>query len=351
MRTLSKACVLFSVISSLLFFGCVDVSDPPDYPQPDRGDVAGETTSDSSQPEVTRVQDDDQFPETDHTPVLLARQQNVQDMVVDDRAVYWTTVDEVKGTGSVMMVVHGEQIARELATNTLAVGIATDKDYVYWADQAAGTIMRLDMTDGRKLRLVSGLRSPSYLTVSDDYVYFTDTNEGTINRISKTGSSVTVLAKEQDYPADIRLGQNMNGETELYWSNWGDSGTLMAMPLDASSPRVLVAGASFANGFVIDGTNILWTDPDARAVSLYSMQFNKSDILAGQQFTVAGLATDSNYVYWITQHDGAIHSLYKSTGSSRVLISGQDTPHKLVVSDSHIFWADTEYGSVFMLAK
>lgn len=355
MRTMSKACVLFSVISSLLFFGCVEVSDPPDYRPPGTPgseDVAPEPTDDGPAGPAVRIPPGDNgSPGTDLSPVLLARDQNVQDMAVDSNHLYWTSFDAATSTGSVMMVVQGEQIARTLSTAIMPAGITSDKDYLYWADMGAGSIVRMSMTTGKQLRLASGLRSPFFVAEHGSYVYFTDINARTVNRVNKTGGNVTILAADQDYPAAISVGPNSDGTMELYWGNLGDSGTLMAMPLDGGSPRVLVSDASFSNGFVIDGSNILWADTDARAVSLYSQQFGKSAVLANQQYTVAGLASDNSTVYWITQNDGAIHTLSKVTGETRTLIAGQDTPDKLLVNDSHIFWADKEYGLVWALAK
>jgi len=354
MRTGSKSIVQLSVVLSLMAFGCMNVSDPGDY-KPDTGDVMPD--DDVVSDETSTIGAPDHFDPNLDVPVapfqttLLARNQHTQVITAGEDAVVWTSYNVEKNTGAVMMVLHGETVARMVSTGTMPMGVTTDSDHIFWADMIEGTIMKISMETGKISKLVGGLVAPNRVAVDDNHVYFTSAEAGTVSRVSKDGGPAKVLVADQADPGPISVVTSPGGVGYVFFATLGGVGELKATYTTGGGTIVLKSGADFSNGFVFDGGDIFWADPVSRSVQYYSLQHDKTDTLAINQYQVGGLALDGDNVYWTTKVDGTVHSMNRTNGVRRVLAAEQDSPTQLVVSDTRVVWADAEYGSVFAVAK
>src|SRR6185436_14811536 len=111
-----------------------------------------------------------------------------QAVALDPGHVYWTAKDAV---GAVPL---GGGSAAILASTPLKTGpwaLATDGSSLFWADQIAGTLLRMPVTGGSPTVLSKGLVAPDGVVVDDTTVYWANgTNqqvEGAILTVPKGG--------------------------------------------------------------------------------------------------------------------------------------------------------------------
>jgi hypothetical protein len=173
---------------------------------------------------------------------------------------YWTMTD-----GTVMSLPTGGP-ARTLASGgTSPIGIAADSSYVYWADQALGTVMRVANGGGSApVTIASGQSGPTGVAVDATYVYWTNYNGGTVMRAPIGGGSApTTIASGLQEPLSIAVDGS-----GIYWTTLKSTGgpgpgpeTVMMAPLCGGTPTTLVAGCyawSIPQAIALDPGNVYW---------------------------------------------------------------------------------------------
>lgn len=343
-----KTSTVLCVVMSLLLFGCIEQTGPQRDPMPDVDSTAPTTdddVGDDGLTELTMVATDPQVSNLPPSITLLARQQHPQAIAVDKNAIYWAEYNP-GGFSGVQMLLVGETIVRRLSGAELPAGLVADGTHIYWTDASAGRVLKLDKATGDITVLSATERGPFSIAVDTKHVYFTNVDEGSVVRVNKDGTERTLLAKDQDYPAAVAVA----GDT-VYWATLGDAGELNSVPAVGGAITTHISQQSFAHGFVIDGEVVMWSDANARAIKAHELRSGKTNVLASNQYQVAGLTVDGSNIYWATQTDGAIKMMSKATRVMTTLATGQDTPERLLATDTHIIFTDTEYGNISALAK
>jgi hypothetical protein len=104
--------------------------------------------------------------------------------------IYWTEWGPSDGgkSGSV----SSRPISDPEATITLIAGsqrdpcgVAVDELFVYWANQADGTLMRAPIAGGIPVTIVSEQPQPEFVAIDAVNIYWTNSGDGTIWRVAK----------------------------------------------------------------------------------------------------------------------------------------------------------------------
>jgi hypothetical protein len=96
-------------------------------------------------------------------------------------------------------------------------GLASDGDYVYWANHTeTGSIGRLRLSDNAVSTVVAQTRQPRRLSVDDTFVYWTSDIEHAIRRARKDGSDVAPLPALLAELVDVGYGRVVADATHLY---------------------------------------------------------------------------------------------------------------------------------------
>ena len=79
---------------------------------------------------------------------------------------------------------------------------------LYWADQAAGTIMQANLDGSNAHPFLSGLNGPVGVAVDGSHVYWANLGggNGTINAAPLAGGTATALVTGQSLPVGVAVG-------------------------------------------------------------------------------------------------------------------------------------------------
>jgi hypothetical protein len=168
------------------------------------------------------------------TPVALTPVESswADSLALGANAIYWPANAELLRTP----LDGGASVS--VASSVNANGIAMDAKYVYWTDQAGGTVggevMRVPLDGGPAVPLATQLPSPQAIAVDGAGVYWTDypaSNatgaDGTVFMAPLDGGALRVLATGQWSPQVIATDG-----ARVYWGNCGvgsDGGAVMAI--------------------------------------------------------------------------------------------------------------------------
>jgi len=231
----------------------------------------------------------------------------------DSSNIYWATYSN---SGNVMQVPIGGGAPITLASSqTYPCGVASDDSYVYWCSQPG--VYKTPIGGGSSILLVSSPQGGQYsysITVDDAYIYWTDyTTSGTVRMANKSdGSDVVTLASSQWHPIDI-----VSDGSYVYWTTSSIVSIYCIRKCD-------IHGSHITTTLVTDVSN-----------------------------TITGFAIDNNYVYWSTGPSG--NSIMKASiidgTNSTTLMSGLNSPYKVAVNATYIYWTDYAGNTVLKANK
>ena len=263
------------------------------------------------------------LPKTGGQPLLVTRLtdgSNVLSMVVDDRAVYFTTVSADSFLSNV------DSVSKTGGTPTvLASGVVTpadllaDNDFLYWTSvgtptadgqdfQADGKVERMRKDGSGRQTLASGLSFPLGFAIDNNTVYFGetglalgDTSAG-LRSVPKNGGSVTTIidgvptitvavdattiyvgtvqitggtvftvsksntSVRKNLSSDsggIPIALRLAGD-QLYYYFLGDTDSIRAVPIAGGDTRILRTGDFATSEFAVDECAIFYGSLDTR---------------------------------------------------------------------------------------
>jgi hypothetical protein len=240
-----------------------------------------------------------------------------------------------------------------------ASGIATDAEYIYWADPETGAIGRAKL-NGEEIKpeFVSGLTDIDDLAVDDEYIYWANPSGDAIGRAKKIdGSGVS----EKFIPADNPRGVAVD-DTYVYWINLGNEIWSQPHPVG----RAELDGAKVNQAFLTPeieslnypllaeriavGAGHVYVTAEGAYVLSYSLDGAKQEKLISESELVRhqDIAVGASHVYWSTEgtppFGGADinRANFDLSDDTREFITGPavEHPQAIAVDAGHIYWAN-----------
>lgn len=225
-------------------------------------------------------------------------------------------------------------------------GLALDETFVYWADAASGTVLKVAKKGGAALPIATNQASPSGVAVSEDAICWTNTGDGTVRKAPLAGGPSVTLASAQASPRSVTIAHD-----NVYFTT---EGWPMRVPLGGGDPVALKAtngaeiplGQGGVQGITSDGTliyaapyQLLW--PIAGSCEQTSMLgLCSADWYAGPVMRAGAVDGTSVFTAWGNIGGGAI-SGSDASGSLWWLASDPTTPEAVAVDETHVYWVST----------
>lgn len=185
------------------------------------------------------------------------------------------------------------------------------------------------------------------------HLYWSNYLGDTISRAALDGTAQTTLVTGAEHPKGMAVAGS-----HIYWAAV-DAAAICEANLDGTGVKALVP-ASSPDGVAVAGGHIYWVNSPGACPPITPlcvpggsvMQANLDGTgvktLAAHQQEPTGLAVNGSHIYWADSNQGTITeaSLNDPAGTARVLISGQDDPQGMALDSSHIYWADEGAGTI-----
>jgi hypothetical protein len=277
-------------------------------------------------------------------------------VAVDDSRVYWTTdlASAALGETGVVRSCAKADCAATVVTYATWQGagrIAVNHDRVFW--NAPGGVVACPLEGCAGTPAAITVIQPAELLADDRAVYLVSAVDATLLSCPVDGcpGDPTVLALVDDPEAKIAAD-----EKYLYWSEAGsaDSGTIKAIPKDASAPvRTIVSGLHLPRAVAVDADRVYWAEYYSpgiiRSCPIAGCVAEPTTLAIGQSYP-GGLTVDQAHAYWFTtaapyggQGPGQIEQCpLDGCGSNpTVLAADQPSPTGLAIDPSFVFWTNT----------
>ncbi|HQU72033.1 MAG: DUF5050 domain-containing protein [Calditrichaeota bacterium] len=182
--------------------------------------------------------------------------------VMSSGKVYWTSTT---GGHVARANLDGSEVETLITGQGLPSGIALDyaEGKIYWVERLRNRIQRSNMDGSSIEAIVSGLESPYGLAIDTlgRKMYWYAGRSLKIQRSNLDGTAI------EDIVTGGRIGEagelhiDANGQ-QIYWTNWGSSGSLMRAGLDGSNVTTLLSNIIFPYGIDIDysANKIYWIE-------------------------------------------------------------------------------------------
>ncbi|MEM7153363.1 MAG: hypothetical protein AAF799_11015 [Myxococcota bacterium] len=237
-------------------------------------------------------------------------------------------------------------------------GIALDDEYVYFTDQAAGTVERVPKGGGPREVIDDGQDSPYGVGVNDEYVYWTSFNEeGTVQRQVIEGGITFALAAD----AFPRFMQVVDGW--VYWCSFDDVlGRVRRVPADGvgESPETLVSVGSGVADLVVVNDVVYFTahlPPTAPGLAPQGIVYTASAHFPTEEADLEAVAIEQAEPWGITQRGGTLYWIngvgnpqdlprrvlglnVLNGGPPSSLVVQQTAPWGIDVDDDFVYWTD-----------
>jgi virginiamycin B lyase len=240
-------------------------------------------------------------------------------------------------------------LAATLTVIACACFAAQADAFIYWTDQAHGTIGRANL-DGSDVNdsFVTGAGTPFGVAVDGQYIYWADETGGTIGRVNVDGSDANdsfITGANHPY------GVAVNGQY-IYWGNTGTS-TIGRANLDGSSPDAsFITGAGDPLALAVDGQYVYWADDNNDTIGRANLDGSSPEDnfitgLAGP----AGVAVNGQHVYWSTtvMGFGTIGQANLADGLDHENIFFANPSARLwgvAVDSQYFYWANIDAGTI-----
>ena len=176
-------------------------------------------------------------------------------LTLDATNLYFADIGASEDGGSVWKVPLGGGPPVQLASAAFPYFLAVDSTSLYWSSLGGG--VQWVPIDGGAVSTLAGVDyAGAGIAVGGGYVYFGF--DESLEALSLDAGTVTVLANNQVYAQGLVLDG-----TTLYWTNSGeglDAGSVMKLPLGCLEPIELATTQLTPSPPYVDGAGVYWID-------------------------------------------------------------------------------------------
>ena len=206
-------------------------------------------------------------------------------------------------------------------------GVVVDGANAFWANHNGSTIMKVALSGGAPVPVVSGVATPLLSVVDATHVYWTNYENGSVFKASLLGGAPELIASGQYLPAGMLVDA-----ASLYWvtaDKSGMPGTVMRAPLAGGPPITLATSTTGVTGLALVGGTLYWASGHA----LRSVPKDAGDVLIGTGVSstvvasadgtgeVGAFAIRETQVYWVTSGNTQLVKVSLAGGASEMLAS------------------------------
>jgi hypothetical protein len=243
-----------------------------------------------------------------------------------------------------------------------ATGLATNSEYIYWADPVAGAIGRAELGCGGSVEsdfILTG-DEPRWVAVDDEHIYWTSSSgsEGGVGEIGRADIDGKPASIEADFISgkvetaagffvplvDKPQGIAVNSEY-VYWANDGTNAIARA-EIGGGNPEPewhVIGAQEVPQGVAVDASHIYWATNNPNSFisradldgSNETFKIVSEDISA----EVRGVALDGAHLYWVQKAGNTIGRANLDLGEiEKGFIAPEGALHGLAVDPTHIYW-------------
>jgi hypothetical protein len=215
--------------------------------------------------------------------------------------------------------------------------LAVDATTVFYADQTASTIGRVEKTGGPATVLATGESGVQGLAVDSAYVYWSSKTANVIKRVAKSGGTVQTVATATQ-PTVVQVDA-----TDVFWANTASAQLLEAPSTGGGSTTVLgsVSVASVLADIAIDGTHAYWVAPSLQGGLFRTPKDGTGSKEASPSLNAWRIALDQDRVYVISDspYQGLARQKKDFTGPAQRLldVSGAQLVDALAVGSRYAY--------------
>ncbi len=228
------------------------------------------------------------------------------------------------------------------------VDVLVIDDQVFWSTGYNSELYVASKTGGAATWLAT---DPTYyltrLATDGDYVYWAQYNGPEIKRVPVEGGDVEIVSTVPISGATADFGAIVvdANTADAFWSTFeptaGGAGIWMADTYGADPEAQRVAETTGSLGVAVDDEHVYWTDCSAGVVQRLSRSLIGSgdppETLATEQQGAATIVIDDERVYWTTS--SGVYGMPKA-GGTVFGFTTEDDPFALVVDDAYLYWTN-----------
>lgn len=205
-------------------------------------------------------------------------------------------------------------------------GLVVEGDFLYWANERGGEIMRMPRRGKPPERVVADQAWPAELALSKSHLYWVNGGrpdnkhlDGAVMRMPKAGGAPEVIANEQPRASSILIA----GET-LFWTTggvMGRPGTVMRARLDGSEPELIASGGNYGR-LTRDASQVWFTDMKG-PVGKVAIAGGKAEIVATDLWTPLPIVVRGGAAFVGVLNGPAIHRIAPDGAPAALVETGR----------------------------
>lgn len=271
-------------------------------------------------------------------PVTLAMNQAPYLIAVDDRGIYWTSLDL---DGGVTRANKDGGAPQLLSKHKPVEAIAVHDGYVYYS--GITSLEKVPTGGGGTTSIVANVRTHDLVVDSQVYSTTQDVGGTGVTRRDLGFLNPVSTANQGGVPAGIALDA-----TQVYFALGNE---IRSVDKTTLSPGASLASQMSPEGVAADDHFVFWTNYGDGSVKRAAPSLAASVTIASTQNGPHRLALDAKYVYW-TNGGGTIMRVDKQgVGTPVFLYSGPPGPRGIAVDGEAVYWTNETSGAVMKVAK
>jgi hypothetical protein len=232
-------------------------------------------------------------------------------LALEGADVYWNNNSTNKQTtpGQVLGCPKAGCMAPEIITSAPMISAANptqmgaDAENIYWSSNA-GTIWRASRKGDRAPVALTKITNSAYLAIRSGTVYISSASDNAVFVCPTAGCATPpprLVAGDQAKASDI----TMDG-VSVFWMR---TGAIVSHAIGGNTATE-IAPAAGGGRVAVEGGDLFWTEPSTGKVfTMPKTGGVPPRLLATDQTSVAGIAADTKFVYWVNRSEGAIYKL------------------------------------------